>query len=136
MNKTVPTKISPQSIIKTFPKAEQNQALQIVELFEKATKQKCVMWGKIFGFGEYHYKYESGHEGDSLIVGFALPKGGITFYINGNSEESESVLTKLGKFKLKGSCLHVKKLEDVDIKVLEKLIKIGFKLTVKKWGSK
>ena len=91
-------------------------------LMTKATKQKPKMWGPgIVGFGSYHYKYASGHEGDSCLTGFASRKSDLTVYL-GNFPGRDQLLAKLGKHKVGGGCLYIKKLDDVDLKVLEKLI--------------
>lgn len=126
-NKTVKTDISPNKAIEALPDAMQSDAKVALKLFEAATGKSCKMWGPLFGFGEYHYVYDSGREGDSLAVGFAARKTNLTFYIRAGSPESAETLKKLGKYKLSGSCLHVKSLQDIDVKVLEKLIKLGFK---------
>ena len=91
-------------------------------LMTKATKQKPKMWGPgIVGFGSYHYKYASGHEGDSCLTGFSSRKSDITVYL-GKFPGRDPMLAKLGKHKVGGGCLYIKKLGDVDLKVLEKMI--------------
>lgn len=126
-NKTVPTTISVAEFLKDYSVDEQKAAKVLITLFEKVTKKKCVLWGKIFGFGTYHYKYESGREGDSLAMGFALRKGNIAIYANLGDDAYEKYLSKLGKYKISGSCLHIKKIDDIDLVVLEKLITLRFK---------
>ena len=82
------------------------------------------MWGaSIVGFGSYHYKYASGHEGDMCLVGFASRKDAIVLYLCGRDENVEELLPKLGKYKSGKGCLYIKKLADVDQKVLQVLIK-------------
>jgi len=81
------------------------------------------MWGpSIVGFGKYHYKYDSGHEGDMCIVGFSSRKTDLTIYLFPVFPEREALLKKLGKHKTGKSCLYIRKLEDVDTRVLEKLV--------------
>src|SRR6476659_4144792 len=95
----------------------------LAKLMAKATKQKPKMWGtSIVGFGSYHYKYESGREGDSCLTGFSSRKGDITLYLVAEFPGREQLLTKLGKHKASGGCLYLRTLGDVDPKVLEKLV--------------
>jgi hypothetical protein len=80
------------------------------------------MWGpSIVGFGKYHYKYASGHEGDSCILGFSPRKAAISLYVFMPSKENEVLLTKLGNYKMGKSCIYIKKLSDIDLKILEKI---------------
>ena len=93
------------------------------KLITKVTKEKPVMWGpSIVGFGEYHYKYESGREGDMCITGFSSRKKEISIYLMADFPDRDSLLAKLGKHKMAKACLSVKTLSDVDMKVLQKLI--------------
>lgn len=80
------------------------------------------MWGpSIIGFGNYHYKYASGHEGDAPVLGFSPRKSALTFYVYSDTERSKFVLTKLGKFKMSKACIYVKKLSDINTDVLREL---------------
>jgi len=82
------------------------------------------MWGKsIVGFGDYHYKYESGREGDFFQIGFSPRKTDLTLYIMPGFDRYEVLMSSLGKFKTGKSCLYIKKLADINIRVLEKLIR-------------
>jgi hypothetical protein len=82
-----------------------------------------VMWGdSIVGFGEYHYKYASGREGDWFLTGFSPRKQNLTLYIMSGFSEYEAFLNKLGKFKTGKSCLYVNKIEDIDLSTLKELI--------------
>jgi hypothetical protein len=101
----------------------------IIYLMEKITGMPAKMWGTaIVGFGSYHYKYASGHEGDMCLIGFSPRKADITLYVLCGFDGQDNLLGKLGKYKAKGGCLHIKKLTDVDMEVLESLIKKAFKL--------
>jgi hypothetical protein len=92
-------------------------------LMAKATQQPPKMWGtSIVGFGSYHYKYESGREGDSCLVGFSSRKGDITLYLVASFPGQQELLAKLGKHKLGKGCLYIRKLSDVDTGVLEQLV--------------
>ena len=85
------------------------------------------MWGpSMVGFGRYHYKYDSGREGDSFLTGFSPRKQALTIYVMPGFGEYEGLLSRLGKHKTGKSCLYINKLEDVDPEVLEELIGRGF----------
>ena len=99
-------------------------ALTILKLMQEATDAKPKMWGdSIVGFGSYHYKYASGREGDWFLTGFSPRKQNLTLYIMPGFEKYEILLSKLGKHSIGKSCLYIKKMEDVDVDVLEELIK-------------
>jgi hypothetical protein len=96
----------------------------LAELMSRVTKEPPTMWGtSIVGFGKYHYKYASGHEGDSCLTGFASRKGDISIYLTAGFEGQEPLLAKLGKHKAGKGCLYVKRLADIDLKMLESLVK-------------
>ncbi|MGZ3871841.1 MAG: DUF1801 domain-containing protein [Mucilaginibacter sp.] len=98
----------------------------IISLMEKITGEKPKMWGPgIVGFGSYHYKYESGREGDMCITGFSPRKPAITLYVMAGAEGQAALLEKLGKYKVSKGCLYIKKLADVDLQVLENIIANG-----------
>jgi hypothetical protein len=95
----------------------------LAKLMTKATKQEPKMWGAgIVGFGSYHYKYESGREGDACLVGFSSRKSDIAIYLVGDFPGRDELLSKLGKHKTAKACLYVRRLSDVDPAVLEQLI--------------
>lgn len=121
------TKATGESVAGYLAKIDNDQRREdceaLVRLFKKITKQQPKMWGpSIIGFGKYHYKYDSGHEGDMCIAGFASRKSDLTVYLFPVFPEREPLLKKLGKHKMGKSCLYIRKLEDVDTGVLEKLI--------------
>jgi hypothetical protein len=96
---------------------------KIIEIMSKATKAEPKMWGaSIVGFGSYRYKYASGREGDWMLVGFSPRKQNLTLYIMSGFEEYDSLLKKLGKHSTGKSCLYIKRLADVDMKVLRELV--------------
>jgi hypothetical protein len=120
---------------KISPEKKRKDAIAICELMRKATKAEPKMWGtSIVGFGEYHYKYESGHEGDMCIVGFSPRKANLTLYIMPGLAGFEALLSKLGKHKTGKGCLYINSLEDVDVPTLSKLIQHAFKEMKKKYG--
>ncbi len=103
---------------------KRNDSFKILELMKKITNEEPVMWGpSIIGFGSYHYKYSSGREGDIFLTGFSPRKQNLTLYIMSGFKEYERLLAKLGKHKTGKSCLYIKKLQDIDEKVLTEMIK-------------
>lgn len=99
-------------------------AYQLLDIFEEVTGFKAKMWGpSIIGFGSYHYKYASGHEGDAPLAGFSPRKAKHTLYLAYESEEREKLLENFGKHTKSKACIYVNKLADIDIDVLKELIK-------------
>lgn len=130
------TKLNNASVDKFLKgvKDEQTRAdcYQIIEMMNKATKAEPKMWGtSIIGFGSIHLKYESGRELDWFPIGFSPRKQNITLYLMGGLEQAE-LLGKLGKYSTGKGCLYIKKLADVDVKVLNKLITTSAKKTLNK----
>lgn len=95
---------------------------QIIDLLRDITGEEPRMWGTMIGFGEYHYKYASGHEGDMFLAGFAARKTNFTFYLYSGVIDREELLAKLGKHKTGKGCLYVNRLSDIDLDVLRKII--------------
>ena len=101
-------------------------ALVVKEIMERVTGWQPKMWGpSIVGFGRYHYKYDSGREGDYLVTGFSPRKKSLTVYIMPGFSGFPELMERLGKYKTSVSCLYINKLEDVDLGVLEELIRGG-----------
>lgn len=95
----------------------------LTRLMAEATSYPPKMWGtSIVGFGSYHYKYESGREGDACLTGFSSRKGDISIYLVKHFPGQDELLAKLGKYKLGKGCLYVRKLKDVDPAVLSQLV--------------
>jgi hypothetical protein len=95
----------------------------LLELLENVSGFKAKLWGpSIIGFGSYHYKYESGHEGDAPILAFSPRAAALTVYLSSNLEEREPLLAQLGKHKASKGCLYIKKLSDVDLKVMKNIL--------------
>jgi hypothetical protein len=121
------TKVNKASVDKFLMDVKDEQkredCYKILEIMQRATKAEPRMWGaSIIGFGSYHYKYVSGREGDWMLTGFSPRKQNLTLYIMPGFEEYDSLMKKLGKHSTGKSCLYIKKLEDVDIKVLKELV--------------
>lgn len=134
--KTKATKVRVDKFIKSVPdKQKQEDSYKLIDMMKKITKAEPVMWGpSIIGFGKYHYKYESGHEGDICITGFSPRKAAISIYVMCGLERNRELLKKLGKHKAAKACLYVKRLEDIDMKVLKELVVESVKyVKTKKW---
>jgi hypothetical protein len=123
-NKTKATEASVERYLENIPDpARRKDCEALAKLMAKATKEPPKMWGaSIVGFGSYHYKYESGREGDTCLVGFSSRKGDISIY-GLNAAPSHAELTaRLGKYKAGKGCLYLRSLADVETKVLEQLV--------------
>ena len=100
------------------------ESKQILKILKDISKKTPRMWGdSIIGFGKYHYKYASGREGDWMRIAFSPRKQNLTLYIMDGFDNYGEILEKLGKFKTGKSCLYIKKLQDIDIKILKELVK-------------
>ena len=127
-NKTKATGASVTSYLANIEDAVRRKDCEaLVKLLTKATNQKSKMWGSsIIGFGSYHYKYDSGREGDSCITGFSSRKGDISIYLTGGFAGRDELLANLGKHKTGKGCLYIRRLSDVDLNILEQLIAASF----------
>jgi len=102
---------------------KRRDCLQIMKMMKQAARAEPKMWGtSIVGFGNYHYKYASGREGDWMLTGFSPRRQNITLYIMTGFERYRDLLKKLGKHTSGVSCLYIKRLKDVDVKVLKELV--------------
>jgi hypothetical protein len=123
-NKTQPTKDS----VTAFLNKIQDQQLRedcfaILEMMRKVSNHEPVMWGRaIVGFGTYHYVYESGREGDTVVMGFSPRKQNISIYLLGGLNDAEDELSKLGKYKRGKGCLYIRSLSDVNAQMLKKIL--------------
>ena len=123
-NKTKATDASVQTYLAAIEDATRREDCQaLVKLMTKAAGHPPRMWGSsIVGFGSYHYRYESGREGDMCLVGFSSRKGDISVYGLHSAVNADGLLGKLGKHKAGKGCVYIKTLVDVDLKVLEQLV--------------
>ncbi|MBK8635229.1 MAG: DUF1801 domain-containing protein [Saprospiraceae bacterium] len=122
--KTAETEVKVVDFIHSYVDSEQKKqdSFQLIELMQKWSGFEPKMWGPtIIGFDSYHYKYASGHEGDSLIIGFSPRKAEFSLYAVAPGHENTELIEKLGKFKMGKACIYFKKLSDLNIDVLEKL---------------
>lgn len=129
--KTQPTGASVTDFLNAVENEQKRaDSFRLVELFSDLTGQQPYMWGPtIVGFGSYHYKYASGHEGDAPLLGFSPRKAEISLYVYMPSDANEALLGKLGKFKMGKACIYVKKLTDIDLDVLRELAGNSMKIT-------
>ena len=127
--KTLPTQVGVEEFIAGIEDLSvRNETRQLVKLMEEVTLEPATMWGgSIIGFGNYHYKYVSGHEGDSCRVGFAPRRDKFSLYLSCNIQQYKTLLDKLGKYKTGKGCLYLKKLGDVNLDVLKEMIGIAYK---------
>ncbi|MEP1143405.1 MAG: DUF1801 domain-containing protein [Henriciella sp.] len=128
-NKTQATKVDPKDFIAAVePEKRKTDAEVLLNFFNRVTGLEPKMWGPtIIGYGRYHYKYESGREGDAIITGFSPRKQNLTLYIMPGYRfgDMQEKLARLGKHKLGKSCLYINKLADIDIDVLEEIVRDG-----------
>lgn len=128
-NKTQKTKASVEDFINSVDhEGKRKDAFEILEMMKTITKEEPKMWGtSIIGFGDLHYKYASGREGDWFKIGFSPRKANLSLYISGcDISTQEKQLKRLGKHKTGKGCLYINKLADVDIDVLKEMIKEGY----------
>ena len=121
------TKVNDASVTKFLDSVadeqKRNDCFEILKMMKQITKEEPRMWGSsIVGFGSYHYKGKSGREGDWMLTGFSPRKQNLTLYLTGGFEPHADLLSKLGKFTTSVGCLYIKKLDDVDRKVLKELV--------------
>lgn len=123
-NKTQYTLQNVDDFLASFVESETKKAdsKTLIELMRECTGAEAAMWGpSIIGFGNYHYQYASGHEGDAPVLGFSPRKDAISLYVYSDTEKSKKLLQELGKYKMGKACIYVKKLSDINITVLREL---------------
>ncbi len=127
--KTKETKASVSKFLNAIPdKTRRDDCFAVADIMQAVTKEEPKMWGpSIVGFGQYHYKGKSGREGEWPIIGFSPRKGDLTLYIMAGFDEFPDLMKRLGKYKTGKSCLYIKKLADIDRKVLRELVKKSVK---------
>ena len=133
-NKTKPTTRSVELFLDNLiHKQRKKDSWTLYRLMEKITGSQGVLWGtSIIGFGDYHYKYGSGREGDWFLTGFSPRKNALTLYLMCDISHEFIDFSTLGKHKKGKGCLYIKRLDDVDLKALENIIKTSISHTVKK----
>lgn len=123
-SKTGPTEVSVESFLRGVPDERRRQdAYNLMRLMQNVVGEPGRMWGSsMVGFGSYHYRYASGHEGDTFRLGFSPRKAEIVVYLNGDLEGLEPTLARLGKHRLGKGCLYVKNFDDINLGVLRQLL--------------
>lgn len=118
------TSIEVTAFLNEIPEPRKTEMLTLIEMCQRLTQKPPQLWGTIIGFGSLHYRYKTGHEGDMPIIGLANRKNAITLYLSYNLAQYPE-LAMLGKHTIGKACLYVKRLSDIDLSVLEVLIKKG-----------
>ena len=138
--KTTPTEVSPDAFIAAVEPAAKRADAEVLEaLFRRVTREAPRMWGpSIVGYGSYHYRYASGHEGNAPRVGFSPRKARHSLYLLGCGGEDadarfEALLARLGKHSRAVACLYVNKLADIDLAVLEQMVALSWKQSFEDW---
>ncbi len=123
-NKTTENDLSVENYINNVTDKKRREDVQkLVEIFEETSGFPPKLWGEaIIGFGSYHYKYESGHQGDAPVVGLSNRAAQISLYVYQDQDDQENLFSQLGKVKTAKACIYIKKLEDVNINILKKVI--------------
>ena len=137
-NKTTETQNSIIDFINTVEDlTKRNDSFELVKLMQEQTGYEPKMWGPgIIGFGSYYYKYASGHEGDAPLVGFSPRKDAISLYLYSSFESKEELLSKFGKHKAGKGCIYIKKIADIDVGILKKMISHSVENLKKLYPSK
>ncbi|WP_289661874.1 DUF1801 domain-containing protein [Flavobacterium panacagri] len=138
VNKTTETTNSVTDFINAVEnEVKRNDAFELLKIIQEITGFEPKMWGpSIIGFGSYHYKYDSGHEGDAPLAGFSPRKTAMTVYFYLPEKEREELLPKLGKHTSSKACIYIKKLADIDMEILKKIILLSVHCTQKLYPSK
>lgn len=124
-NKTQPTDASVDAFVDSIDNSRRRQdSREVLALMREVTGKEPTMWGdSMVGFGKYHYRYDSGREGDWFLAGFAPRKSSLVVYIMSGFPRHAELMKKLGKHRTGSSCLYINKLEDVDRDVLRELVR-------------
>ncbi|TMU87474.1 DUF1801 domain-containing protein [Bacillus sp. BHET2] len=134
------TKQNDGSVIEFIEKVEnpkkREDAYKLLDIFSETTGYEAKMWGpSIIGFGSYHYKYKTGHEGDAPLVGFSPRKAKISLYFATGDMEREKLLIKLGKHTSGKACVYINKIADIDETVLKQLINQSVQFLQKNYSN-
>ena len=140
MNYQQKTKETDNSVIEFIENVEnpkkREDAYKLIDIFTETTGFEAKMWGpSIIGFGSYHYKYESGHEGDAPLVGFSPRKAKISLYFAPGETKRAVLLEKFGKHTTGKGCVYINKVVDIDIAVLKELITVSVEFLQKRYPT-
>lgn len=134
-NKTVTTRADPATFLAGLTEAKRAEALRLDAIFREVTGWAPRMWGpSIVGYGRYHYRYESGRQGEVLATGFAPRAHGFSVYIMPGYGDFGQILARIGKHKMGKSCLEIRRLSDIDEAVLGELIRAGIDRLRTRWA--
>ncbi|KFC20443.1 DUF1801 domain-containing protein [Chryseobacterium sp. FH1] len=135
-NKTTENNLSVDDYINNITdEKRQSDVRELVKIFEATSGFPPKMWGEaIIGFGSYHYKYESGHEGDAPLAGLSNRVAQISLYVYQDIDDKENLFSQLGKVKTAKACIYIKKLEDINIDILKNIITNSIKTIQKIYG--
>jgi hypothetical protein len=130
-NKTKPELADPRAFVEAVQHPQKrDDGLTLLDLMREESGKPPVMWGpSMIGYGEYHYTYETGREGDMFIVGFSPRASAISLYMFGGADAHQDLLAKLGKHKTGKSCIYVNKLADVDLDVIRAMVRRSIELS-------
>ncbi|MHA3225083.1 DUF1801 domain-containing protein [Globicatella sulfidifaciens] len=136
MAKFAPTGQTVAEVIESLPSDNKKaDAYELLALYERVSSEDAVVWyPNIIGFGQYHYVYDSGHEGDATLLAFSPRKAKISLYFEQDFPEREDLLDKLGKIKKAKGCVYVNKLADIDMSVLEELLEKSLAYSKEKYN--
>ena len=136
-NKTKPTPVSPTEFVAAVEHPTRRaDGEKLLGWFEEVTGYTPRMWGpSLVGYGRYHYKYDSGREGDMLITGFSPRKANLVLYIMPGYRDMSDKLARLGKHKVGKSCLYINKLADIDMEVLREIVEDGFSYMIENYDK-
>jgi hypothetical protein len=137
-NKTVETGLSVDNYVKQIKDANRRKDFsELIDIFKKQSGFDPKMWGSaIVGFGTYHYKYESGREGDAPLCGLSSRANAISLYLSSNFDQRDELLAKFGKHKSAKACIYIQNLDDIDKTVLAKMVKNSITLVKKLYPEK
>jgi hypothetical protein len=130
-NKTSVTEVNVTDFINSFVEKDEKKkdSFRLIELMRKWSGFEPKMWGPtIIGFGSYHYKYASGHEGDAPLLGFSPRKAEFSLYVVSPDHDYKGLIDKLGKFTMGKACIYFKKLDDLNLDILEKISKESIRI--------
>jgi Domain of unknown function (DU1801) len=136
-NKTTPNDQHVDQFLNAIADGRKRQdSFTLLQLMKQVTGMEPKMWGSsIVGFGSYHYKYESGREGDTILAGFSPRKQSLTIYNMGGVDQHDDMLKRLGKHTMGGGCLYIKRLDEIDLPALKILIEESFQRMKQKAGN-
>jgi hypothetical protein len=123
-NKTAETEANVLDFLDSFVDSEQKKedSLKLIQLMSELSGFEPKMWGiTIIGFGRYHYRYASGHEGDAPLIGFSPRKAELSLYIFSPTQKAAELVKRLGKFKMGKACIYIKRLSDIDVSIVKEL---------------